>query len=213
MSKPVVMLGHGGHARVVLDVLQLTGRQVAGILTPDLEAGCIWQGVSVLGGDDWLDSAAASHHAYALGVGLVPGRVGWRPCLFRGLRERGLEMPALIHPGAIVAQDVLVREGVQIMAGAIVQPGARLGADVLVNTGARIDHDCAIGAHAHIGPGAILCGEVSVGEGVFVGAGATLIPGVRIGAGAQVAAGAVVVRDIPPGMRHIPGRPQRLIEE
>ncbi|MEW6764746.1 MAG: acetyltransferase [Pseudomonadota bacterium] len=213
MTKPVVILGHGGHAEVLLDVLRLTGCEVAGILTPDLPAGSLWQGLEVLGGDDWLDCTEAGDHAFALGLGMLPHREKRRRGLFSMLLARGLELPAVIHPSAILARDVLVGRGVQIMAGVVVQPGVRIGDDALLNTRSSVDHHCHLGAHAHVAPGAVLCGDVHLGEGAFIGAGATVIQGISIGARAQVAAGATVVRDIEAGVRIIPGRAPIKFEE
>lgn len=211
MNKPFILLGHGGHARVVLDVLQCLGCEIAGVLTPDLAPGGHWHGLPVLGDDAWLEGRQAKDYAYAIGIGMVPHRPDLRARLYARLRALELDVPPLIHPSAILARNVQVGEGAQIMAGVIVQPGAILGENVLLNTGARIDHDCRLDGHCHIAPGALLCGEVKVGEGAFIGAGATLIQGVTIGQGAQVAAGATVVRDIEAGIRHIPGRPPKPI--
>ncbi|MEO1750161.1 acetyltransferase [Thiofaba sp. EF100] len=209
MNKPIVILGHGGHARVVLDVLRCLGWPVAGFLTPDLAAGTDVQGLPVLGDDGWLEGERAGDYTYVLGLGLLPHRPTLRADLYRRVRHLGLDTPTLIHPSAIVARDVLIERGAQVMAGAVIQPGCLIGEDALLNTGCRVDHDCQIGAHAHLAPGGVLCGGVRVGEGAFIGAGAVVLPGVRIGEGAQVAAGATVRRDLPPRVRHIPGHPDK----
>ncbi|HQT42459.1 MAG TPA: acetyltransferase [Halothiobacillus sp.] len=213
MAKPVVILGHGGHARVVLDVLRLLGREIAGVLTPDLPPGARWFEIPVLGDDSWLGCAEADGYAYVLGIGALPHRPGVRTRLFCQLHARGFDLPALVHPSAVVAADVPMGQGVQIMAGAVVQPGCEIGDDALLNTRVSVDHHCRIGAHAHLAPGALLCGEVRVGEGAFIGAGAVIIQGLSVGPGAQVAAGATVIRHIAAGIRHIPGHPPIAIEQ
>lgn len=213
MNKPVVILGHGGHALVVLDVLRLMGRKVAGILAPDLPIGTLWQGVPVLGDDDWIARPEAARYAFTLGVGMLPHRPQLRQQLFARLRDQHRDMPVLIHPSAIVAQGVVPGAGAQIMAGVVVQPGVVIGENVLLNTRATVDHHCRIDAHVHVASGAILCGEVRLEAGVFVGAGATVIQGVHIGASAQVAAGATVVKPIAAGIRYIPGHLPIRIEE
>jgi len=207
MNEPVVILGSGGHARVVLDVLQCMGRTVAGVLTPEQPVGAEWDGVLVLGDDAWLASAQAAGYAYAVGIGAVPGRMGLRQAMCARLRQLGLPVPALVHPSAVVSRGAAVADGVQVMAGAIVQPGVSLGMHALINTGARIDHDTVIGEGAHVAPSAVLCGDVRVGAGAFVGAGAVVLPRVVIGDGAEVAAGATVTCDVPPRHRCIPGHP------
>ncbi|TSE37304.1 putative acetyltransferase EpsM [Tepidimonas fonticaldi] len=213
MSDPFVILGGGGHARVVLDVLRSLGRPVLGVLMPGRPAGADWHGLPVLGDDAWLEQPQARACLFAIGVGLVPGRRSRRQAVFERLRGLGLRMPALVHPAAVVSQAAEVAGAVQVMAGAIVQPGVRLGAGVLLNTGARVDHDCAIGEGAHVAPGAILCGDVQVGARAFIGAGAVVLPGVTVGEGAEVAAGAVVRRDVPPRCRYISGQPLKAVED
>ena len=213
MSKPIVIVGNGGHALVVLDVLKIMARDVKGILTPGLTPGSVWHGLEVLGDDNWLVRDQAREYAYAIGVGLVPQRTGLRRKLFNIVAASGLEMPAVIHPGAIVAADVRIGAGVQVMAGAILQPGVEIGDDALINTRASIDHHCHIGAHSHIAPGATVCGDVHLEEQVFIGAGSVVTPGVRIGSRTQVAAGATVISDLPEGVRFIPGKSLKKLPE
>lgn len=205
MNEPVVILGGGGHARVVLDTLRCLGWPVLGVLVPDLAPGSDWHGVKVLGDDDWLASPVEA--ACAIGIGAVPGRMALRQTLFARAIQLGRSVPSLIHPAAFVSRAAQLQAGVQIMAGAVIQPGVCLAANALVNTGARIDHDCTVGTGAHLAPGAILCGNVRIGVSAFVGAGAVVLPGVTVGDGAEIAAGATVTQHVPPWHRYIPGHP------
>ena len=213
MSDPFVILGAGGHARVVLDVLHRLGRPVLGVLVPDQPVGTDWHGVPVLGADAWLEQPQAQACQFAVGVGMVPGRRSRRQALIERLKALQLRTPALVHPAAVVSAAAEVAAAVQVMAGAVVQPGVRLGVGALLNTGARVDHDCVVGEGAHLAPGAVLCGDVQIGAWAFVGAGAVVLPGVTVGEGAVVAAGAVVRLDVPPRCRYIPGRPLQAVED
>ncbi|GAB3414969.1 acetyltransferase [Massilia agilis] len=198
--RPLVLLGGGGHGKVLLALAQAAALPVAGVCDPALAAGGIreWFGVPVLGADDALDRLDPGAVSLVNGVGQLP-RSSLREQVFAAARAKGFGFPPLVHPMAWVAPGVVLEEGAQVMAGAIVQPGARLGANTVVNTRASVDHDCAVGAHVHIAPGAVLCGGVHVGDHAFVGAGATLIQGVRIGVRAVIGAGALVVSDVDEG--------------
>lgn len=187
---PIVILGNGGHAKVVLDVLRLLDCVVAGWAGRDLEP--VWRGLPRLGTDDDSWSEDPTKYAIAVGIG---DRVARRQVQER-FEERGFYCPAIYHPAAYIATDCVAATGVQVMAGAVIQPDCRLGRGVLVNTGARVDHDCQLGAYSHIAPGAVLCGGVVLGDGVLVGAGATILPGVTVGYGAIIAAGAIVLTDV-----------------
>jgi acetyltransferase EpsM len=125
--------------------------------------------------------------------------------------KAGLSLARAIHPGAIVASDVLIEEGSVVAGGAVINPGCRIGKLAIVNTGATVDHECVIEDGAHIGPGVHLAGRVSVRRAAWVGIGAAVIDRVSIGAGAVVGAGSVVVRDVSAGatVYGVPARVRR----
>jgi UDP-perosamine 4-acetyltransferase len=206
--KPVVILGGGGHARVVIDALRCAGHVIAGVIDPkadvakNLPAGIAW-----LGED--LSKARAAEVQLAIGVGsLDVGAKNPRPRLFNEAKAGGFDILSFRHPSAIVAGDVELGEGAQLMAGAILQPGVRLGVNCIVNSGASLDHDCRIGDHVHIAPGVVLSGAVEIGDGCHLGTGAIVIQNIRISASAMIAAGAIVTRDVPLNARVMSG-PQR----
>ena len=203
----LVMLGAGGHARVVLAGCSapVTGCIAAAAPGPLWPATIPW-----LGDDAALDTLAPEEVSLVNGVGSV-GRPDLRRRVFETARARGFRFAPAIHPAAHVSADAIPGPDSQIMAGAVVQAGARLGENCIVNTGAIIEHDCEIGDHGHIAPGAVLSGGVVLGVGCHVGCGATVIQDIRIGAGAVVAAGAVVIRDIAPGAT-VGGAPAHLLE-
>lgn len=184
----IYVLGAGGHAKVLIDALKLCGIQIAGVAEP--------------GDDEALLDKRTDSILLVNGVGGVGDTVPRRR-VYEKFKQRGFRFATVRHPAAIVADDVELGEGVQIMAGAVVQPGARIGDNTIVNTRAVVDHDCDIGNHCHIAPGATLSGMVTLGEGAHIGAGATVIQSVKIGAGAVIGAGAAVVRDVPAGVRAV----------
>ena len=207
-SLPVIVIGGGGHARVLVEALLRQGRNVTGFTDPQPAAPEI-SGVRHLGDDEVL--AAYAPHSVRLvnGVGSVGGGAR-RQRLYEKYSAAGFIFDAVIHPSAIVASGVEIAPGAQIMAGVVLQPGVRIGVDSIVNTRASVDHDCDVGRHVHIAPGATLSGGIRIGEGAFVGAGAVIIQGLNIGEWSTIGAGAVVLRDIPPGMT-VAGTPAREI--
>ncbi|MDZ5456535.1 acetyltransferase [Azohydromonas lata] len=204
---PLVLLGAGGHAKVVLSLVRAAGLALHGVCDPALARQGVaqWRGLPVLGGDEALDALAPSAVALANGIGqLAQGTL--RRDVYERLARRGFRFPALVHPQAWVDPSAVLADGVQVMAGAVVQADCRVGENTIVNTRASLDHDCLIGAHVHVAPGACLCGTVSVGDGAFVGAGATVLPNLTLGERAVVAAGATLARSLPADAHHLPHR-------
>jgi sugar O-acyltransferase (sialic acid O-acetyltransferase NeuD family) len=192
----VVVLGAGGHAKVLLDMLLENGAfEVAGLLDPGRVGGKIF-GRPILGGDDLLPALVRDGvKHFVVGLGSTGVLVG-RERLFQLARSHGLRPVNLIHRSATISPSVRLGAGVTVMAAAVVNADARLGDNVCINTAAVVEHDCHIGPHAFVAPGAVLAGGVCVGRLAFVGLGAAVRQGVRIGAGALVGAGAVVVRNV-----------------
>jgi sugar O-acyltransferase (sialic acid O-acetyltransferase NeuD family) len=193
------LIGTGGHARVVVDVLQRMECDILFALTAkSFEQGDTIGGVPIVGHDSYLDDYSPGDLDLALGVG-APRLGDIRHSVWEKFAVRGFRQVTLVHPSAVIAPDVVLGEGAQIMAGAVIQPGCDIGSGAIVNTGARIDHECTIGPFAHVAPGATLCGNVAVGEQSLVGAAATLTPGVTIGANCRIDAGITISRDVKPG--------------
>ncbi len=205
MGLPIIILGGGGHAKVVIDTLLLQDRQILGYceLGPD---GKPVLEVARLGEEEVILRFAPEKVRLANGIGSP-----LRSAVYERFAAKGYLFEQVIHPSAVVATDVHLDSGVQIMAKAVVQPGTCIGIDTIINTAASVDHDCVLGSHVHVGPGAVLCGHVRVGDGAQIGAAATIIQGKSIGAGSIVGAGALVLEDIPSKVTAV-GVPARVIK-
>ena len=205
-ARPLILVGSGGHARVLLSTLRLLGARILGFVDPDKTRAELLA-VPYLGADDAI-SSDPSQVLLVNGLGSVAS-IGNRLRVYESFRRRGYRFASVIHPSAIIAPEAELAEGVQIMAGAILQTGCVVEENCIINTGARVDHDCVIHAHAHVAPGAMLSGNVHVGPRSHVGVGATVIQGVHIGSDAIVGAGAVVLSDVPESCTvvGIPARP------
>lgn len=206
-NRPLILLGAGGHAKVLVGLVEALGRNFAGVCDPVLAQAnlCDWRSIKVLGDDSALARFDPEEFELVLGFGPTPNSTK-RADVFNALVERGYHLPSLVHPSAIVDRTAAINDGVQVMAGAIIQPDCLIGMNAVVNTSASVDHDTVIERDAHIAPGAVLCGGVKIGVGAFVGASATLLPLVEIGAHSLVAAGSTLARSLVDGEVFCPHR-------
>lgn len=192
MTGALLILGCGGHGRVVADAGLDCGYDDLAFLDDGGGPPGRASPYPVLGPMSLLATLAERwpHAIAAIGDG------GRRLALFDELRRAGFATPSLVHPSALVSRGARVGEGVFVAPGAIINTGARIADAVIVNTGARIDHDCEIGTATHIAPGATLSGNVTVGRNSWVGTGVSIRQGVRIGDHVTIGVGAAVVSDI-----------------
>jgi len=198
MNKPVVLIGMGGHARVLLEALYCSSVTVSGYVNPT-KIDSPDHAIEYLGDDDdFIVNSSPSNVLLVNGMGGVKSTTK-RENIYKRYKKAGYHFATVIHPHSIIAQDVVIGEGCQVMAGVVIQLGSRFGENIIINTRAGIDHDCVIGSHAHISINSTLAGSVHVGERVYVGASATVIQGVKIGLGSVVGAGAVVISDVDSG--------------
>lgn len=209
LELPVIVIGGRGHAKVLVSTLLLCRRSILGFVDLNPKAPPVL-GIRCLGSDVAVSLHAPGDVRLVNGVGCT-GSSASRQDIYDRFTRQGYRFATVIHPSAIVAPEVQIEDGVQIMAGAILQSGSSVGCNAIVNTGAIIDHDCVVGAHAHIAPGAVLSGGVHVDSGAHVGTGARIIQGVSIGAASVVGAGAVVIKDVSPGVTTV-GVPARAID-
>jgi UDP-perosamine 4-acetyltransferase len=181
-NKPVIIIGAGGHAKVLISTLKALERKIIGILSADmLSAGQTVNGIIILGNDDKVKDYATDAVELVNGIGSIAEPVK-RTEIFLKFKTEGYNFARVIHPAAVIIDGLEIGEGAQIMAGAIVQTGCEISPIVIINTGAIVEHDCIIGAQG-----------VKVGDHVVVGA------------------GAVVTRNIPDGKKVV-GNPANEIK-
>jgi UDP-perosamine 4-acetyltransferase len=208
VKENVIVLGAGGHAKVVIEILQANGETVdycvSGTRGPDTCAG-----VSVLEGDAHLPLLRQRGYCRAF---VAIGSNAIRQRMAAVVRRVGFQLINAISPHAIISPSVRLGGGIAVMAGAVINAASVIDDLVIINTGATIDHDCHIATGVHIGPQCALAGNVTVGEGTFLGTGAKAIPGIQIGRRGTVGAGAVVIRNIPDGAVAV-GVPARVIKQ
>lgn len=200
----MIIIGAGGHAKVVIATAQALGITVRGIYDDDRAVtGQQVLGIPVLGTCRDIVVPDGCTAILAIGSNTIRRRLAHQ--------FDSLTWATLIHPAATVHNSVRLGPGCVVFAGAVIQPDTELGVHVIVNTGASVDHDCRIGDFVHIAPGARLAGTVWIGEGSLMGIGSCAAPNTRIGAYAIVGAGGAVTENIPEAVVAA-GVPARIIK-
>jgi sugar O-acyltransferase (sialic acid O-acetyltransferase NeuD family) len=208
--KQIVLIGAGGHARVVWDTIELIRErsdwQVIAVLDDNPALwGKSFAMLTIDGPIQKIERMPADAALLAIGDNRA------RRDVYAQIQSSGIPFVNAIHPCTVIARDAQLGTGVVAFANVVVNPGSRIGDNVILNTACSVDHDCVIGAHAHIAPGVRLAGTVSVGEGTLMGIGSIAIPNVTIGEWVTVGAGSVVTQDMPARVTAV-GVPARIIQ-
>lgn len=187
----LIVLGAGGHAKVVLDAAEQSGAYSQfSFVDPHTRAQTlgrhqVFRKVS--------EVQSATHFVVAIGDNEL------RRNIFFEAIGHGLLPSTIVHPRAIVAPSASIGAGTVALAGVVINAEAIIGRNCIINTGAIVEHDCRIGDHVHVAPGSTMAGGVDVGDNSLIGVGSTVIPYMRVGANCTVAAGAVVVDNVEDG--------------
>lgn len=187
VSDKVILVGAGGHAKVIADIVLKSGDQLLGFLDDDPTKTFVL-GYPVLGRiEDWEKFSKEAKFLLAIGNNHV------REALAETLK---VDWYTAIHPSAQIGIDVVIGEGNAVMANAVINPGARIGKHCIVNTAAVVEHDNQIEDYVHVSVGARLGGTVQIGRASWIGIGAVVKNNVMICSDCLVGAGAVVVKDL-----------------
>lgn len=189
MKPELVLIGAGGHARAVTDVIELEDRfRILGFLDTKLPPDTLVLGYPVLGGDDLIAEYAKKGIAMLITIGQIKSpapRIG----AFEQIVEAGGELPRIISPRAHVSAHATIGAGTVVMHNVVLGPSASVARNCILNTGAIVEHDVKIGNHCHISTGAIVNGGAIIGDEVFVGSGSVVREYVSVARGTVVPAG------------------------
>lgn len=212
--KDIVIIGAGGHAKVVADIIlkrkELLNENlnITGFLDDgykNLKYTKIFD-IPILGDTNLIEKLEQEKkYNYVIGIGS------------NEIREKisnkfsNLNYYTAIHPKSIIGTDVVIENGTVVMANTVVNSGTRIGKHCILNTGSIIEHNSNIKDYCHISPSAVLCGTVNVGKKSWIGAGSIIIQNKNIGENSIIGAGSVVIGDVSDNCTVV-GNPGKIIK-
>ncbi|MBD5163304.1 MAG: acetyltransferase [Bacteroidales bacterium] len=194
MTKPLILVGGGGHCKSVIDIAECAAREIKGILDLPDTVGSKCLSYEVIGTDDDIPKYASGCE-FLITLGFI-GDPQRRKVLSQLIRNGDGQLAILESPKAHISAYAQVGEGTVICHNVSVNADARIGRNCILNTACNIEHDVVLGDNVHVSTGAMLNGGVYVGSDVFIGSGAVICNGVHITDGCVIGAGCVVTKDI-----------------
>ncbi len=193
MKDKLLIIGASGHGKVIADVALKMNKWKSIAFLDDDESIKFSMGIEVIGKSD---DAFTKTHIKDCDIFVGVGNNTTREKIQEKLEAKGASIPTIIHPNAVVGEQVEILSGTVVMAGVVINCSTSIGKGCIINTGATIDHDCLIDDYVHISPGAHLAGTVKIGQGSWLGIGSIVSNNVTITSKCKVGAGAVVVKDL-----------------
>jgi acetyltransferase EpsM len=209
VSSSIILIGAGGHSKVIQDCIAAQGvYTIIGILDDRFEES-FEENECIYGPLNHIDSITKLHQNVVCLVAI--GNNSIRKQIVDKLQGlTSLSFGTVIHPSATVSPSAAIGEGTVVMPNVVVNADSKVGKHSILNSGCIVEHDNILGDFVHISPNVALTGSTTIGEGTHVGAGATTIPSTIIGDWVTVGAGAVVINQIPSGKTAV-GVPAKII--
>jgi len=187
MSKKVILIGAGGHAKVIADIILKSGDSILGFLDDDSTAK-LWN-INNLGKiNSCLKYVNHNYFIIAIGNNEIRSQIA--------MNYPKLQWYTAIHPSSQIAKGVSIGEGTTIMASTVINSDAKIGKHVILNTGAIVEHDNIIGDYVHLSPRVVLGGTVRIENNTHIGIGVVVKNNINVCSNVVVGSGAVVVKNI-----------------
>lgn len=196
-DKQCIILGAGGHAKVVADTIIRQGiYKLVGFIDNKATNKRIIDEYYVIGDDSFLPQLFTDGVSnIAIGIGFIKPN-SFRKQLFIKLSGIGFNLPPIIDDSATVSKYVSVKRGVYIGKKCVVNPNVLIKEGAIINSASIIEHDSVINEYSHVSVSAVICGGCNIGSNTFIGANATVIQGINIAPNCLIGAGAIITKDI-----------------
>ncbi|NLR23407.1 pilus assembly protein [Pseudoalteromonas maricaloris] len=193
------MIGGGGHAAALAEILLKQGKKIVGVIAPEITAGhAIFNDIQHFENDGDIKRFDKLSVILVNGIGAMP-KQNLREKLYNYYRQQGYKFATIVADSAVVSDFATLAQGVQIMNNSVVNIGVSIDENSIVNTSSVVDHDCIIGAHCHIAPGVTMSGQVVVKNNVHIATGANVINNVLIEENVIVSVGASITKSVANG--------------
>ncbi len=191
----VVIIGHGGHSKVVSDNIRASkDHQIIGYLDNKYED------IQIIDHLIYGPIGSAKHlmeenndvkFVMAIGDNKV------RKSIIEMLDISIENFVTIIHPTACISPSATIGKGTVVMPQAVINADVRIGHHCIINSCSVVEHDSLLDEFVHLCPNSTIAGTVEIGKGTCVGSGATIVPSKIVGEWTIIGAGATVIDDLP----------------
>ncbi len=171
----LIIIGAGGHARVLYDCIAGQGRMLYAYVDPKKQEWLADTNIKHINEDELLSILPGRPELFMGFVGLDCDSLEKRVKMQNEYEKLGAYFTPLIHPAAFVSKKAVLGKGVQALPGSVINSGAQIGDGAVINSGAVVEHDAQVGAGVHVAPRAVVLGGAKVGDCAYIASGAVIV--------------------------------------
>ncbi len=188
-NQKLLIIGCGGHSKVVTEVAKLVGFEDIFYLDNKFK-------LDNFNGHNVFKDINKDYSGYffvAIGDNFTREKLYLN---FLATHKSAKECPPLIHPSSALASSAEFSNGSVIMPLTAINSDAKIGKGVIVNTSSVIEHDCVLEDFSSVAPGVNIGGNTKIGTGSAISIGCTIKHGINIGSNAVIGASSLVLENI-----------------
>lgn len=171
MKQRIVIIGAGGHGRVVADAIVSQDKyELIGFVDAALDIGTeILSGFKVIEKQNNLHLIKEKTDTFIVAIGnnVVREKV-------YQLASQILEPGIVVHSSSIIGSDVTIGKGSVVLANTVINASSSIGNNTIVNTATVVDHDSSIGNNVHLSIGTMVGSNSKIGNGCTTEVGAAI---------------------------------------
>lgn len=153
MKEEIIVIGAGGHGKVIADAIVKMGKyELKGFIDVNEPVGSkIFDEYKVISSQQDIEALVNNSTKFVIGVGNNEAR--------KKLRDnfpKNIAWATIIHPTAVIAHDVEIGIGSVVLANTTINAGSNIGEFTIIDSGTIVDHDCEIGDFNHLTIGTLV---------------------------------------------------------
>ncbi|MDC1345472.1 NeuD/PglB/VioB family sugar acetyltransferase [Candidatus Pelagibacter ubique] len=204
MNKKIIIIGGGGHAKSINDIIHRNNlaKKIVGYV--DKKKTNL--NLNYLGNDSFLQNIKkTSNYVLVNGIGI---NSELREKLFDNLKKK-FNFLTLIDNTAIISPFAKIKQGAVIFPLSYVGPSTLIDFNVVIHTKVSIEHDVKIEKNSYVGPGTTICGNCHIKNNTLIGGNSFIKQNIIIGKKNIVGAGSIVLKNFTKQNKKIYGNPAK----
>lgn len=204
MEKKIILIGGGGHAESLLDILFRNNffKRIIGYVDKNKTN----LKLNYLGNDNYIKNIRdAKKYILVNAIGID---INLRGKIFSTLKKK-FNFLTLKDKSAVISPFATIKEGASIFPNSYIGPNTLIEENVVIHTKASIEHGVKIEKNSYVGPGSTICGNCHIKKNNLIGGNSFIKQNIIVGEKNIIGAGSIVIKNFDTKGKKIYGNPAK----